>query len=261
MDTFRENDIIISSLYYILLEVDILKKIKFFKGLILAFLILISILSIIYLIISLSLLLPMGFQFLNNKYTAVSDLMPNYSTVFESVFTLVGILTSLTVSLLLYRLTKKQIIDSYNREVRGPSIAVYFKIKFYILNMLIEKMIKEKKFLKNKDFKDLKFIFNELPKVDTDDIDKYLFLVIGELKDRGVKNLIFGLIEDIKTNKNVLPYLLKENLIDKNNNLIEIDALVWENVVKSIYFDNYDSFTPLYKNMIENVYELSQRKN
>ena len=129
------------------------------------------------------------------------------------------------------------------------------------LNMLIEKMIKEKKFLKNKDFKDLKFIFNELPKVDTEDIDKYLFLVIGELKDRGVKNLIFGLIEDIKTNKNVLPYLLKENLIDKNNNLIEIDALVWENVVKSIYFDNYDSFTPLYKNMIENVYELSQRKN
>ncbi|MDZ5044257.1 hypothetical protein GNF45_15665, partial [Clostridium perfringens] len=96
-----------------------MKKIKFFKGLILAFLILISILSIIYLIISLSLLLPMGFQFLNNKYTAVSDLMPNYSTVFESVFTLVGILTSLTVSLLLYRLTKKQIIDSYNREVRG----------------------------------------------------------------------------------------------------------------------------------------------
>ena len=88
-----------------------------------------------------------------------------------------------------------------------------------------------------------------------------LFNKVGELKDRGVKNLIFGLIEDIKTNKNVLPYLLKENLIDKNNNLIEIDALVWENVVKSIYFDNYDSFTPLYKNMIENVYELSQRKN
>ncbi|MDV5105810.1 hypothetical protein R2R32_04680 [Clostridium perfringens] len=52
--------------------------------------------------------------------------MPNYSTVFESVFTLVGILTSLTVSLLLYRLTKKQIIDSYNREVRGPSIVCIF---------------------------------------------------------------------------------------------------------------------------------------
>ncbi|WP_221372901.1 hypothetical protein [Clostridium perfringens] len=87
-----------------------MKKIKFFKGLILAFLILIFILSIIYLIISLSLLLPMGFQFLNNKYIAVSDLMPNYSTVFESVFTLVGILTSLTVSLLLYRLTKNKLL-------------------------------------------------------------------------------------------------------------------------------------------------------
>ncbi|EPB8144861.1 hypothetical protein ACRTAD_000926 [Clostridium perfringens] len=237
------------------------------KKLILLFLISIAILSIIYLIIALANLVPMGIQFLTGKYRVTSDIMPNYSTVFESVFTLVGTLTSLIVSLLLYRLTEKQndlaekqSIDSYNREVMVPAIAVYFKIKFYILNMLIKRMIEEKEGLKNNDSKDLKFIFYELPKVDIKDIDKYLFLVMGEVNDRQIKNLIFGITEDIKANKNVLTYVLKEDLIDEYNNLIENNALVWENVVKSIYFDNYDSFTPLYKRMIENLYELSQKK-
>ncbi|EDT22473.1 hypothetical protein [Clostridium perfringens] len=240
---------------------------KFFKFIILLFLIFIAILSTIYLIIALKNLVPMGIQFLNNKYIATSDIMPNYSTVFESVFTLLGTLTSLIVSLLLYRLTEKQndlaekqSIDSYNREVMVPTIALYFKIKFYILNMLIKRMIEEKEGLKNNDSKDLKFIFNELPKIDTKDIDKYLFLVMGEVNDRQIKNLIFGITEDIKASKNVLGYILKEDLMNDENNLVEDNALVWENVVKEIYFDNYNSFTPLYKRMIENLYELSQKK-
>lgn len=242
------------------------KKIGFSKFLAVLFLIVVVILSLIYLGVSLFYLLPFGISFLRGTYITSNDLMPNYSTVFESIFTLINILTSLLVSFLLYKLTQKQSIDSYNKEIVGPATTLYFKIKFCVFWALCENIKSKKDSLINIENENIKNLFLNLEKPGINDIQECLFKVIGVIEDTEIRHMLFVLTEDISTkfilskNYNVF-YFLKNNLVDDKFQLIEKDALVWEKVSREIIDDNFESFNPKWRKLFETLYKLTQIKS
>lgn len=237
------------------------KKIGFSKFLAVLFLIVVVILSLIYLGLSLFYLLPFGISFLKGTYITSNDLMPNYSTVFESIFTLINILTSLLVSFLLYKLTQQQSIDSYNKEIVGPATATYFKLKFCIIWALCKKMNAEKDNLINSENENIKNIFLNLKKPKINDIPDYLFKIIGVIEDKKIRNVLYVLTEDILNEKLEVLCFFGDSLVNDELELIEKDALIWEEISKNIIDDNFDNFGSEYRKLFENLYELTKMKN
>ncbi|MGU8548613.1 hypothetical protein [Clostridium perfringens] len=242
------------------------KKIGLLKFLAVLFLIVVVILSLIYLGVSLFYLLPFGISFFRGTYITSNDLMPNYSTVFESIFTLINILTSLLVSFLLYKLTQKQSIDSYNKEIAGPSNLVYFKIKYYLIHCLIEELrnnseniISESFSTKNGIKQSNSVIYRNLPQVNIDNLEDNIYKILGEIKDDKSVNKLLIVSEDIR--RNALLSMLKPGLIDlSNHTVIETRGGEWGKIIYGLYYDDLDCLTNDHKKMMKDILELSKRR-
>lgn len=243
-----------------------LKKIGFSKFASVSILIVVVILSLIYLGISLFCLLPFGIRFLKGTYITSNDLMPNYSTVFESIFTLINILTSLLVSFLLYKLTQKQSIDSYNKEIVSPANLVYFKIKHYLIHCLIEELQNNRGRIISGEFstengikQSDSVIYINFPQVNIDNLEENIYKILGEIKDYTSVKKILILAEDIR--RNAILGMLRPGLINSSNHtVIETSGAEWGKIIYGLYCDNLDCLNNAHKKMMNDILELSKRR-
>ncbi len=258
---------------------SILNKIKekgILKNLTVSILIGIILLSVIYLIIAFVNLIPIGMQFLKGEYSVTTDIMPNYSTVFESIFTLVSILTSLLVSFLLYKLTKQQVTTEYNKEIVGPANLVYFKIKHYLIYYLIENLnnnyyrINTEEATQTRTRYEIEsIIYRNFPEINTDNLEENIYKILGEIENEESVRKLLIINEDIlgcnlRINEDIVRHnpiisMLRPGLM-VNGIAIETSGEVWANIIISLYNNNFDYLNDKHRNMMYDLLSLSKSR-
>ncbi|AIY82407.1 hypothetical protein U729_2600 [Clostridium baratii str. Sullivan] len=244
---------------------DKIKEKGSLKNLTVLILIGIILLSVIYLIIAFINLLPIGIQFLKGEYSVTTDIMPNYSTVFESIFTLVSILTSLLVSFLLYKLTKQQVKTEYNKEIVGPANLVYFKIKHHLIHCLVEILnnnsdrINTEEVTQTRTQNEIEFIiYSNFHQINTHNLEDNIYKILGEIEDEeSVRKLLLINEEILRSNSTIR--MLRPGLI-VNNVVRETSGEFWANIIVSLYNNNFEYLNDNYKKMMNNILELSKRR-
>lgn len=98
----------------------------------------IIIIGVIYLVVSTAFLLPYLFKFFYGEYKVEVNDLPNYSDIFNSIFSVISILATSYLSYLIYRLTKKQNHDSYNLNIASPAYIILKSFEIHIVNSLME---------------------------------------------------------------------------------------------------------------------------
>ncbi|EOU1903131.1 hypothetical protein GZ979_001377 [Clostridium perfringens] len=246
------------------------------KNLTVSILIGIILLSVIYLIIAFVNLIPIGMQFLKGEYSVTTDIMPNYSTVFESIFTLVSILTSLLVSFLLYKLTKQQVTTEYNKEIVGPANLVYFKIKHYLIYYLIENLnnnyyrINTEEATQTRTRYEIEsIIYRNFPEINTDNLEENIYKILGEIENEESVRKLLIINEDIlgcnlRINEDIVRHnpiinMLRPGLM-VNGIAIETSGEVWANIIISLYNNNFDYLNDKHRNMMYDLLSLSKSR-
>ena len=221
--------------------------------------------SIVYLCFAIIYLLPIGIEFINGNYVGTSTMMPNYSTVFQSIFTLVSIFTSLSVSLLLYKLNKQQNAVKYNKELVAPANLVYFKIKYYLIHHLIEELRRNRNRISNDQYRTQNgleesdsIIYENIAQVNVDTLENNIYKILCELNDDRSINKLLGLYEDMRRSNSII-YILKDELTNSCN-LVETRGYEWVKVLVGLHNNNFECLNEDYKKIMYRLLELSKRK-
>lgn len=234
------------------------------KGLV----IIILCLSITYLVISLMNLIPFGIYFLQGQYYVDNAFFPNYSNVFNSIFTVVSIIVSGCFSWILYRINNEQKNNNYNINIASPAAAIYYIIKFYLLSCLSDVLKNSKSALKDEEIKfkngrigKTSEVFNyECPRVNTEKIQEYLFKMVGGIEETDLRHTLFVLVEDISSNRNIVS-ILKKGLVDDNKNIVlETSGKRWVAIFYDIYDEKWDELDTTHKEIMKKLWEISQNR-
>lgn len=168
--------------------------------------------SVVYLCIAIFNISSYLNDFLYLQYTNKQDL-PEFSDVFNSIFSVVNILVTSYLSYLIYNLTKKANCDSYNLNVASASYIIIKTFERWVLNIYINS-------LEESDLKTFSiFNNNEL----SNQVSKLIgFIENDEIRD-GLYNLCtFVYHSEAKQN---LSSIIDYNLLIKNENLNTVDAI------------------------------------
>lgn len=200
-------------------------------GIILFFIVFIS---FIYIIVGVIFLLPYLKIFLNGGYLIQTEDLPNYSNLFDSIFSVVGILSSSILGVLVYKITKTQAKISqnqmniqYNNEISGSAEIIYTAIKYKILNDL------SNFFKQNKDaFESQKYMSVSLREEDAKEVlantsignlsiieNKFETLqrVISNMNNKREKTHLIAMLEDMNRDNTVL-YIFMKHIIHFDEN-------------------------------------------
>lgn len=233
--------------------------------------------GIVYLAISIFILVPYGIKFINNHYVIEPNDLPNFSDVFNSIFTTLNIIMSALISYMIYRLSKSQDRDRYNKEIAGPSLLLLYGIKYNLLRSISTFLIKNIDELEDsyyilevnnmkansKDYIE----HNKFPKFPQEDLKGNIPSIIGHLTGEKIKTKLYMLFLDInkayKSPKedidDMLIYTLKEGLI-KDNKLIEKDSKKWVYILKGIQEDDWSYLADDYKKMMSQLSYISKSR-
>lgn len=224
------------------------------------------IVSIIYLLISLTNIVPFGIEFIKGEYSAVSNVYPNYVNVFNSIFTVINILVTSSFSYLLYSTNREQKNNNYNKDIASKSTAVYYQLKFILLNSYSDILIKNKAIIHDGFYnskvgkkKCSDILFDKMPEVYSEDLEQNIFSIIGFIRERDTRKNLFYLINDIKANKNI-SYVLKEEIIGEQSKLMQVEGEKLVQVFYDIFNDKYDFLDDSYHNLMLELQKLSEYK-
>lgn len=233
--------------------------------------VMVLLLSSIYLIIALINLIPFGINFLCGKYYVNDNLFPNYSNVFNSIFTIISIIISSCFSWMLYKINNEQKNNNYNLNIASPASAIYLIIKFNLLSDLIEilNLEENKSIFKNEKYKDkngqvceASDIFSDKwPRVNTEKVEEYLFKIIGDIEDIDLKKVLFALVQDVSDGRNITLTMLETGLIDtKKNIIIETSGKKWLRIFYDIYGEGWNYLDNDYKIVMKRLQEMSRSR-
>lgn len=230
------------------------------------------IVCVCYLLCSIFMLIPYAIKFYNNQYIIEPNDLPNYSDIFNSIFVVLNIIVSSILSYMIYKLYKNQYNATYNKDVSGPSVLLYYTLKFNIMRSISHFLqeniadLKEEKYIMQKDKKPkcaIQYIKEtKCPKLDyTKEIKEQVPSVIGYIEDKHIQHRLFMIFQDLYSNNidGRLVYVLSDKLI-KDYKLIEKSSNKWVYIISNIYKDNWEDLNSDYKELMEKLYELSETK-
>ncbi|WP_195940920.1 hypothetical protein [Romboutsia sp. 1001713B170131_170501_G6] len=235
------------------------------------------ILSIVYLGISVGMLIPAGIKLLNNYYIIESNDLPNFSDVFNSIFTTLNIIITTVVSYMIYRLNKSQDIDRYNKEIAGPSLLLLYSIKYNIMRSIsiflinnideLEESYYTRK-VDNKKVNSKQYIkTTTFPKFPQEELKENIPSIIGHVTDEKIKTKLYMLFLDINkryksSNKDIgdiLIYTLKEDLI-KEGHLIEKDSKKWVYIISGMQNNDWSCLKDDYREIMNQLSNISKSR-
>lgn len=241
----------------------------------------------IYLIISIRYLCPYFKNFLYNYYIIEPNDLPNYSDLFNSIFVILNIVMTSIFSYIIYNIYVLQYNTSYNSDIAGPVAMLYYVLKFNIISSIHilllnnidqlepSKYLKEYNGVKTEleaiDFIKINFIgINRIP-----ELDEYLKSTIANINDEYMRMKLFAICEDIRLyyiNKKINGTTSKDNKMDdrlgyvlskelfENGELKEKNSLKWCKVLSNMYENNWNDMNEVYKNLMENLMQISETK-
>lgn len=167
---------------------------------------------VIYLIISISLLAPYLKKFLEGNYAIDLNDLPNFSDLFNSIFSVINILITSFLSYLIYNLTKKANCDSHNLNVASSSYIIIKTFERWVLNTYIKSL--------DSDLKTF-YIF------DNNEVSNQISKLIGFIQHDEIRDGLYNLCTFIyhAETKQSLDSILDYNLLIKNENLNTMSAI------------------------------------
>ena len=230
----------------------------------------------VYLCISIINLIPYAINFFNNNYIVETSDLPNYSDIFNSIFTVLNIIITSLFSYIIYNIYELQYNTEYNKDVAAPISLLYYVLKINILrstslylNEHLGELNNKMYICKTNNTKNsaLEYIKkNTFPPLKrTKEFDDYLKYALGHIEHEKRMKL-FALCEDIKISyenhndiKFNLTYVLSEKLVD-NEILMEKDSCKWVYIINSMFNDDWLYLKEDYKLLMENLSNLSKSK-
>ncbi|MGL4731293.1 MAG: hypothetical protein ACRCW0_06885 [Clostridium sp.] len=241
------------------------------------FLCVVLILSCIYFAVSIFFLIPYSIKFFQGYYVIEPDDLPNFSDMFNSVFTVLNIIISSILSYIVYQLYKEQYNTSYNKEIASPAILLYYILKFNIMrsvsNYLQDNIdnLQAGSFITAKDKKtasSIDYIKKSKPPLleCTKEANIQISQVIGSLEDENLRFKLFTLWQDLNIKYSYdndigssLIYTLKDTLIH-DESLIEKNSTEWVYILHDMHNNKWTSLNDDYKNLMDSIFELGTNK-
>lgn len=247
---------------------NILEKILFF----------ILIISFIYVLIGVILLFPYFKVFLKDGYIISPSDLPNYSSLFDSIFSVIAIMSSAILGIMVYRVTENQVNIQYNSEIAGSSEIIYTSIKFKLLHDLANFFEENKEGFKDEEYVTVSFEKkNSIESLLNNDMGKLSIVepnfeilqkVISNISDEKEKIHLIAMLEDMNRDKTLL-YIFMDHIIcldDKNKvSLFEENALEWVRIRSYIFSDDIENLKryidfPYYQ-ILETLNKLKQPRD
>ncbi|MDU7904638.1 MAG: hypothetical protein E7J25_00850 [Paeniclostridium sordellii] len=238
----------------------------------------ILIICVAYLAISLVYLVPYASNFFKNHYIIEPGDLPNFSDIFNSLFTVLNIIISSVLSYMVYKLYKDQYNAAYNKDIASSSILLYYTLKLnimrstsYFLNQNIKDLEEEYFIKKGSDIPQNSIYYiktSQCPTLNyTETLKDHIPSVIGYIDDESIRTKLFYICEDLsseykKSNdvEDKLIYVLSSDLV-QNSKLVEKSGDKWANVIENMYSDNWINLNENYKKLMNKLLELSKTKN
>lgn len=214
--------------------------------------------SLIYICICTYMMLPYLKIFLNNGYIIETNDLPNFSSVFESLFVVLAMISSTLLGYMTYKVSRNQMLISqnqvnsdYNKNISSPAIIVYTHLKIKLLYDLDDIIKEHIHILKDEEYVSKgetlsaievlkeKMVENVKLSQDINDYVPYILSLFNE--DRLVLHFI-ALIEDFNSKKQIT-YIFNNNYI-QNSILKETSSILWVEIKDAILFDKVDKLKP-----------------
>jgi len=209
----------------------------------------------IYLVISIFILLPYFKNFIEGKYILDVNDLPNFSDVFNSIFSVISILVTSYLSYLIYELTKKENDDLHNYNISSSASIFLRSFETCVINGLIDKY---------NDCREGSSKLNTIVTVDQKDVFDHMSKIIGYIEDEDLKDGLYNLYFIMIAGKAILSIIDKNIIVKSDNptdsiNLYETLQNIKnpKNVESEKYF--YVS-SDKHKKAIDKLYELSKFK-
>ncbi|EPZ61792.1 hypothetical protein H477_5922 [[Clostridium] sordellii ATCC 9714] len=193
--------------------------------------------SLIYIGICIYMMFPYLKIFFNNGYIIETSDLPNYSSIFESIFVVLTMISSTLLGYMTYKVARNQMIISqnqinldYNKNTVSPAILVYNHLKFklfYDLSKLLKNnlnVLKDEKYKSPNGPVNAKEFLNQYAfhlKL-SQNINDYIPYIVSSFNDNKLTMYFIALIEDINNDKPIT-YAFKDTYID-DSTLKEIAA-------------------------------------
>lgn len=217
----------------------------------------VMLISLIYIFICIYMMFPYLKTFLNNGYIIETNDLPNFSSVFESLFVVLAMISSTLLGYMTYKVSKNQMLISknqvdyeYNKSVSSPSIIVYNHLKlklFYDLTKLIKTNIS---ILQDEEYTSVDGPTNaieilkkeELSFKLSQNINEYVPYILTLFNDDRLVMYFLALIEDINQ-ENDITYVFNDKYVNRSK-LKETSSAFWVKTKYTILFGNIDKLKP-----------------
>lgn len=217
--------------------------------------------SLIYIFICIYMLFPYLKIFLNNGYTIETNDLPNFSSVFESLFVVLAMISSTLLGYMTYKVSQNQMLISqnqvnseYNKNISSPARIVYTHLKlklFYDLSDIIKEHIH---ILDDEEYESESGTLNAIENLKEElmhvklsqDINNYVPFILSLFNEDRLALYFIALIEDLNTDKKIT-YVFSNKYIE-NSILKETSSKVWVEIKYSILFDDVDKLKPYLTN-------------
>lgn len=233
--------------------------------------------SLIYICICTYMMLPYLKIFLNNGYIIETNDLPNFSSVFESLFVVLAMISSTLLGYMTYKVSKNQMLISqnqvnsdYNKNISSPSIIVYTHLKIKLIYDLDKIIKKHMHILKDEEYESKSGTLNAIETLKEEmvdvklsqDINSYVPCILSLFKEDRLVLYFITLIEDLNS-ENKITYIFKNEYIE-NSILKETSSKLWVEIRYAILFDRIDKLEPYlidtYYNIFKKIKELSKPK-